>query len=1021
MSKILIRSKIFLVLFMLFVMVGIYTFLSLPQREIPEISINVGTVTTVYPGATVEDVERDITNPIEVRLASISGLEEITSSSSAGFSSIVLTIEEGVEKNQILSDVRQAVSEVAVTFPSNAQTPTVNAVSEGTPIASYHLISDEQTNLQALHKEMIRWKEEIEAISGVERVIIKGLAEEEITISFDSRLLAEHQINLSSVLNAIENEYAPIPLGKVEKAGTITQLKVGHFRDFKDLEDIMVGLATDALPLYLKDVATITIEPSKQTDIITFEKKPSISFTAFVKPQEDIPTVNERVNNRISELSIHLPDTVELVPYYSQASIVTEIFKGLFISFGFAVAAVIITTTLGLTLSGAFTVALAVPISILIGIIPLPFAGVDLNQISIIGAIIALGILVDDSIVVNENIQRHYKMGKNALNGAVDGVKEVWVSIITSTLAIVFTFLPLVFLSGANGAFIRALPTVLITTILASTVIALLFVPMLRYICRKNSNKSISNAPGILGKPLDWLANIYADKLLKSASKRPFTVASVGLLVTTAIFALVLWTPFEFFPSADREEVTIDVTLPIGTKLEETYQTLEEMANFLSVDEGVYETSIFAGTGLPNLFNSSLDMSGDYTGQIVVRVDRVNQNAQGLINAWTKPLREQFPEAVIFLETIEQGPPSGAPVTVTITGPEIGELINIRNTLQEHIENFGADLVLDNIGEPEPALIFQPKREKLEEYNISVNQISEQIRLATDGIPYLSFYDGVTKRDTTIFIDRLEPGQELNISEMEFAIPNEQGPPTMIALDELVTVLETEELQRIPHINRERAIILRAFPGTVENFKSKVEEIVALERKNLEDVNYSITMGGENEAQDSFFAEIIILFLIVILLVYLLIAFQFNSITIPFLVLIAVYLAIAGAILGLFVTQTPISFLAVMGMVSLTGIVVRNSVVLIEFIEQRQRSGWSITEAVIESGRTRLRPILLTAITSIVALIPIAVAGDALFTPLAVTIISGILFSTLLTLIIVPMLYLVLARFRKKQIMGKVN
>nr|WP_059282715.1 efflux RND transporter permease subunit [Bacillus coahuilensis] len=446
------------------------------------------------------------------------------------------------------------------------------------------------------------------------------------------------------------------------------------------------------------------------------------------------------------ELSNSLPSSIEFNEYYSQATLVTDIFKGLYMSLAIAVIAVILTSSLGLSLSGAFVMALAIPLSVLIGLIPLPFANVDLNQISIIGAIIALGILVDDSIVVNDNIQRRYRLGDGALAGAVNGVKEIWVSIVTSTLAIVFTFSPLIFLSGGNGAFIRALPTVLITTILASTIVALFFVPMVRYQLYKRSNKMISDTPGLLGKPLNKLADWYADRVLISIGKRPVVISLVGLMITTGIFGLVAFTPFEFFPAADREEVTIDVTLPIGTTLEETYEELSDMADVLSQDEGVFETSIFAGTGVPGLFTGSMDITGDYTGQIVVRVDRENQTAKGLIDKWTEPLRSEFSNATIFMNTIEQGPPSGAPVTVTISGPDIEKLTSIQVSLQDRIEELGTELVLDNIGEPEPTISYSPNREIMEEYGISINQISEQIRLTTDGIPLSSFDNGITKK-----------------------------------------------------------------------------------------------------------------------------------------------------------------------------------------------------------------------------------------------------------------------------------
>ncbi|WGG47798.1 efflux RND transporter permease subunit [Rossellomorea sp. DA94] len=1009
------RSKIVLIFILLFVIIGIFTFIQLPQREIPETSVNIGTVTIVYPGATVDSVERTITNPIESSLQSIGGIKEISSSSAAGFSTIIVEVEDGEDKKEVFGDVRQAVSDASTSFPEEVFDPEVNESTVKMPIVSYHLVSVDKESLLKMDEEVSRWKEEVEDLSGVSSVTVKGLPEEEIKIELKKEELKASGLNPSSVMNAINDEYYPTPLGKQEVDNEVVQLTVDHFTTLDEMKELFVGKNPKGESILLGDIANVKVSPKEVKDIVTFEGKPSLSFTAFVQPGEDIPTVDERVSDKVDELSDSLPAGVELVPYYSQASTVTDIFDGLFKSLAISVVAVILTTALGLTISGAFVVALAVPISVLMGLIPLPFAGVDLNQISVIGAIIALGILVDDSIVVNDNIQRRYKLGDGALMGAITGVKEIWVSIVTSSLAIVFTFLPLIFLSGGNGAFIRALPTVLITTIIASTLVALIFVPIMRYFLYSKTKKKVPDAPGLLGKPLNKIADFYADTVLKKFLKRPFVVSAIGLVFTTAIFGLIALTPFEFFPSADREEVTVDVTLPIGTPIEETSNTLEEIEKLLKTDEGVYETSSFAGTGLPNLFNSSLSNSGQNTGQLVARVDRKNQTAQGLIDEWTDKLRKEYPEAKIFMETIQQGPPAGAPVTVTVSGPDMDRLIEIRDKISTEINSLDTELVVDNVGKMEPTIVYEPNREKLKENGITINDVSQQLRLATEGIPMKSFDNGVTKRDMTLLLEGNEGEVDLSSLEVPTQSTNPAGPPKLVSLDELVTPEKKEELQLIPHKDGERAITIRAFPGEEENYKENVQEIVKDVRKDLDDNNYSITLGGENEAQNDFFAEITILFIIVIFLVYLLIALQFNSLSLPFLVLVAVYLAIAGAILGLFVTQTPISFLAVMGMVSLTGIVVRNSVVLIEFIEQGLQSGMSVKEAVVESGRTRLRPILLTALTSIVALIPVAVSGDALFTPLAVTIISGILFSAVLTLIIVPMMYMVFHRFRRKK------
>ncbi|KIL42679.1 efflux RND transporter permease subunit [Jeotgalibacillus soli] len=1010
------RSKIFMVLIVLFLLIGVMTFFQLPQREIPETSVNIGTVSTFYPGATPETVERTITNPLEQEILSIDGVEEVSSSSASGFSTILITVEENADIKEVFASIRQEVSDSSSLFPEEVFPPTVKEASINFPIVSYMLTSENPDDLAKLKPLLDNWQDEVSELPGVSNTIVKGVQEEEIVLTLDSAALSENGLSIPAVLSAIEDEFNPVPLGKQDIEGTVYQLSIDSYRSFEEMKQVIIGQNQQGNTVTLLDIGTVNLTPKKSQDLITYDGTPALSFTAFVEEGQDIPSIDQTVVSKVEELAETLPSEVQLVQYYSQASLVNDIFSSLFTSLAIAVIAVVVTSTIGLTLGGAVIVTAAVPMSVLIGIIPLPFAGVDLNTISIIGVIIALGILVDDSIVVNDNIQRRFQMGDSALQGVLTGVKEVWKTIVTSSLAIVFTFLPLVFLSGGNGAFIRALPAILITTIIASTFVALFFVPMMRYRFYKSTNKKVSDSPGLLGRPLNWIADFYADRILTKTSKHPFWTGFIGLFISTALFGLIVLTPFEFFPAADREEVTIDVTLPIGTPLNETLNKLEEMEALIKEDEGVYETSIFAGTGLPNLFNSSLEVSGDYTGQIVARVDRENQTTKGLIDEWTDPLREQFPEAVIFLETIQQGPPVGAPVTVTIKGPEMDQLLTLLNTIKDDIEALGTDLVLDNIGKEEPTILYVPNRPVLEENNLTVKQISELIRLVTEGIPMAGFDDGVNEYDMRITMDPAEQGEDIDLSSL--SLPSEnvnpQGPPAFVTLDNLVTAQKSEQLQRIPHSDGERSITLRAFPGEVEELDTKVQRIVNDVRSELNDDNYSISVGGENDAQNDFFSEIIFLFTIVLFLVYLLFAFQFNSLSLPFLILIAVYLALAGAILGLFITQTPISFLAVMGMVSLTGVVVRNSVMLVEFIEQGLKNGMKVRDAVIESGRIRIRPILLTAITSIVALAPVAISGDPLFTPLAITIISGILFSTLLTLIIVPMLYLVLLKFRRR-------
>lgn len=1010
MHYILERSKLFIFLILILMLVGVYTFLTLPQREIPETPPGLVLVSTILPGAQPEEVETAITNPIERELQSIDGIASMNSISANSASIITLEIEDGVDPDGLINTIQQQAQRAAGNFPDQAQETSVEKLDLTFPLVSYLFYGDE-AELAELERPLADLSDDVEAVSGVAGTQVKGLNGQQVLIELDGDALAENQLQPFEVLESLQQANQPLSLGTHDDGEQQVILTVLQEQGIEKLRELQVGQA--AVPL--ADVATVETTDVPAVDIVTFEGQPAVSYTVFLQTAQDVPSVDDRVSEVIEEFNEDLPAGITAERYVSQAENVNEIFGTLYVSLLIAVLAVLIVTTAGLTLFGAFAVALTVLASVLIGLIPIPALGVDLNQISVIGLIIAIGILVDDSIVVNDNIQRRYKLGDNPLTGAINGVKEVYPSIVSSSLAIVVTFSPLLLLSGGNGAFIKALPSILITTILASTVLSITLVPMMQYLRNKRKKRKISDTPGFLGKPLEKLAQVYSQKVLKGVLKHPWFTGIGGLVIATGLLSLALFTPFEFFPEADREEVTMNVRLAEGTTIEETDAFIREVTDTVVAEDGdVNETAIFTGEGLPNLFASSLDNAGSNTGQVAFRVDRDATSASAFIDKWESELRERYPDAEIFLDTIVQGPPVGAPVTVTATGDDIEELATLRDTLTEQMLANGATLVTDNLGEAIPAIQYVPERDVLEEQGIALSQVTNQLQLLTQGVPLYTLYEGQTPYDVVLKQAGVTQGEPIDLADFSVPALSEQGPPELVGMDELLTPEETTALAQVPHKEGDRAITLRAF-GDADDFEAQMLEVVDNERANLP-AGYELSTGGENSDQEAFFAEIGILFLVVLLLVYLVIAFQFKSFGLPFLVLVAVYLGISGAILGLFLTQTPLSFLGVMGIVSLTGIVVRNAVVLIDFVETRRLTGdFNIEEAIIESGYARIKPIVLTSLTSIVALLPVAFSGDPLFEPLAVTIIAGLMFSGIFTLVMIPALYYLFNRKGKKQ------
>ncbi|MHC0551819.1 efflux RND transporter permease subunit [Salinicoccus sp. CNSTN-B1] len=480
-----------------------------------------------------------------------------------------------------------------------------------------------------------------------------------------------------------------------------------------------------------------------------------------------------------------------------------------------------------------------------------------------------------------------------------------------------------------------------------------------------------------------------------------FAVLVIGILS----IGLVRFTPFEFFPEADRSEVTVDLIFDEEQTIDQTHDDANEVVDYMTAEMPHIEAvSLFTGTGLPNLFGASLDQSGANTAQVALEINKEQISASETINKYESQLREAFPEATIFMDTIVQGPPAGAPVTVEIYEEDLALLAEQATDLKATLEEEGA-LVTTNLGESVPTINYNIDYEALEEDGISVSQVKNELNMLSQGIPIQDIIVEGEKRRTTLKYSDASEIEDVDIIKMT----GEQ--PETFPLTDFVEVEETEDYKYIHHQDGDRTVELKVYADD----EAAAEDAINSFGEQLPDSS-ELIVGGETSDQTDFFVEIGILFAVILVLVYLVIAIEFNSIVMPLIIVFSIFLAISGGIIGLFVTQTPISFLGVMGMVSLSGIVVRNSVVLLDFIEARRRSGaFVIEDAIYDSGRARFKPIALTTLTSIIALTPVALSGDVLFVPLAVTVIAGIAFSTVLSLIATPSLYYLYYKVRYRK------
>ncbi|KMY51913.1 efflux RND transporter permease subunit [Peribacillus loiseleuriae] len=1016
------KRKITLLFFAAIAIFGLFSLTQLPKQEIPDLVISQAIVTTAYPGATPETVEQTVTKKIEQKIKEIQGVDTITSTSMEGMSSIVVMLENGANPKEKWAELRTKVQDAQAELPADATQPFVNDNLIKTFISAYAIYADDPEKLKELNGLMDSWKDQLRAVPGISDVTIQGLPEKEIRIDLDTQKMKQYNVSWPQVTQAIRAENERMPIGDIDYKERNYQLRITDMRSIEGLNKVIITRTQDGFPIYLEHLGKVTLAHGKNSYNGYINGKPAITLSISGETGSDVPTVDAAVVKKMDKLEKTLPKEFKSTLLYAQNDSINKMFAGLTKELVIAMVAVIIVCMMGLNMVTSSIVALAIPLSLAVGLLFLPMFDVTLNQMTVIGIIIVLSLLVDDAIVVNDNIERRLSVLKESpLDAAVNGTKEVIISIITATLATISAFLPLMFLPGDMGKFIKPIPLVIIVSLLASMVMSLTIVPIFReWNEKRNKHKrEVSDKPaGLLGKQIQALNNFYAGKIMNKVVKRPLQVGLAGLLIGTAAYGLVPFVPVELFPKAEDPQFSINVEMPTGTSLQETNQIVKEIAAWAKKQSGVKEVSSAAGGGAPQLFNSMPGGSGPEVGQINILGEVGKLDIEKTIENWDKQFKAMYPGISVLTSSLSAGIDAGSPISIRLTGQDPEQLRN----LSEQVKNVIADTkgtydISDSLGTERYSLEFQVNKDAMDYNLVSYTDLSTTLRLITQGLNVSEFDTGNDLIDIKLYLENTE--EDPTALFQRLSITNARG--EQIPLAQLAEMKPAFSVQQIAHYNLVRSVTVEADVRAGTTATEAMAEITPkLEKMNFQE-GYTWEVGGETEQQAESFGDLGTLFLVCIIIIIILITIQFYSVSIPIIILATVYLAAAGAIVGLFVTRTPIGFMSVIGITALAGIVVRNGIVLIEFMEDARREGMDLTEAVLKATEARFRPILLTAGAAVFGLLPVALIGDILFRPMAITIISGILFSTALTLLVVPSLYMVLIRFKEKRKQKKLD
>ncbi|MDT8019007.1 efflux RND transporter permease subunit [Clostridium perfringens] len=1010
------KRKITLLFFVMVVLVGFLSFFQLPKQESPDIIVNLATVTTIYPGASPEKVEQTVTKKLEEKINELQGLSYISSTSSLGVSSIIVEAKSDVDPKQKWDELRKKVKDAEAELPADAKQPIINDDLNRTFVQTFAVTADSREQLYSMRDMLKSWKEQLRTIPNVADVQVEGLPKQEVHIEVDTQKLSQYGITWSQVMMAVKRENEKIPLGDLTTDKRTYQLKLAENVNVEELNNVLISRTQAGFPIYLKDIGQAKLTTETVKSVSYYNGKPSISVSINAETGSDVPSLQKRVDEMMLTLDKSLPVWAERHSIYSQNERVDELFSDLTREMIIAVIAVLLVCTLGLNLITSFVVALAIPISLAVGLLFLPSLGITMNMISIVSLIIVLGILVDDAVVVNDNIERRLSvLGEKPLAAAVNGAREVSISIVTATLATIASFAPLMFLNGNAGQFIRPVPAIISLTMLASMIMSLTIIPIFRQWYeerRKAGAEGYRKPAGLLGKQLTQLTNWYAGKLMPKILKRPLLAGMIGVLIGTAAYGLIPLAPVQLFPNDDRPQFLVDIRVPVGSSLEETDRVVRGVSDWIMKQHGIESVASYAGGSAPKMFGGDTEAgSGITVGQLVVRFNEKETKIENMLEPWTEEFKKMYPEATVLPKQLEAGPPVGKPVVIRVYGEDIETLRSLAAQIKDKVAGIaGTYDVQDNFGVERYTLEFVVNKELMEQKLVNYTDLSTTLRLVSEGISVSEFDTGDELIDMKLFLQKGEEDPALLFQRLSIA--NARG--ELIPLSQLAEVKPTFSTQAIPHRDLSRSVTVSADVKNRTATEVMTEIQPMLDSMSLPE-GYRIDIGGETSEQTDIFIDMGKLSILVVFLILILIAMQFYSLSIPVLVMSTVYLAVAGSLIGLFVTQTPLGFMTMMGVISLSGIVVRNGIVFIEFIEEARHAGAELKQAVISAGEARLRPILLTSFTAVAGLMPLAISGDVLFKPLAVTIISGLLFSTLLTLIVVPSFYTVLTQRKLKK------
>ena len=993
------RWQFTLVVFALLIALGVASFLSIARSEDPSFPFPAATITLVWPGANPADMERLIVKPIEDAVNTLDNVKKIQSSAFDGLARVHVEFYYGNDPEKKQDEVIREFNRIRSTLPADLAQIDIRKDSPGNVNIVQMALVSETASWRELKDKSQNLKDAFESVPGVRTAETWAFPQPEVRIAVDLQRLGQAGVSLDQVIQAIQGQSANIPGGSVDVGLRRYNLRTsGSYTSLDQIEDTVVGAGAGRL-VKVRDIAQVSWQTEEYAYTGRFNGKRAVFITANQKDNTNIFKVRDGIYAKLADFERTLPADIKLERGFDQSRNVGNRLDRLGEDFAIAIALVLL-TLLPLGLRAAGVVMISIPLSLAIGVALLFMAGFSLNQLSIAGFVLALGLLVDDSIVVVENIARYVRSGYGRLDAAIKATDQIYLAVLGCTATLVLAFLPLLFLPEGPGQFIRSLPAAILFTVLASLFVSLTIIPFLASRLLRDGEAAQS---GLLTRVMGLIHTVYGPAL-GWALRKPRTTVLVAFALFGATLATVPLIGFSLFPSADVPQFVIRVDAPDGASIEETDRALRFVEARLAAQPQIKNWYTHLGHGSPFVYYNYFPQGRSANvGEVFVELRSFDpQRTPKLFES----LRAQFnayAAARITLNQFEQGPPIDAPVAIRIVGPEIEGLRGIAAQVEQVLKKTPGTRDINN-----PVRLLRTDlnlgidTQKAGLLGVSALQVNRTVRLAVAGMSAGQF--------------RAANGDEYDIT---LRLPMQQR-PTIDALDtiQVSTALgKTIPLRQIsnPHFetvtnsitryNRERQVTVSAYTQTGFN----TARVTAAAVKRLASIGlpsgYRFVIAGEVEAQQESFGGLLPAILVAVFGILAVLVLEFGSFRSTLIVAGVIPLGLAGALLALLATNYTLSFTSIIGMIALVGIEIKNSILLVDFTNRLRAEGTALDAAIQRAGEVRFLPILLTSATAIGGLLPLALQGSALYSPLAIVIIGGLISSTLLARLVTPVMY----------------